>query len=180
MEMKRTRNFLEIKVKDCEQLQKLEFPVPESFVITTEQFKSFISNDNKIPEGLMNDVKKNMKITEEQSEKYFGGEENPLLISVRSGVSISIPSMMDIILNFCLNDKIVLTLTKLTKNERFTYDSYRRFISMFSRITLDVPDDVYDKPFNNKKEKNGVKLNTEITSEDMKELVVAFKKGTEE
>ena len=88
--------------------------------------------------------------------------------------------MIDIILNLCLNDKIVLTLTKLTKNERFVYDSYRRFISMFSRITLDVPDDVYDKPFNNKKEKNGVKLNTEITSEDMKELVVAFKKGTEE
>ena len=128
----------------------------------------------------MDDVKKNMKIIEEQSEKHFDWEENPLLISVRLGVSISIPSMIDIILNLCLNDKTILTLTKLTKNERFVYDSYRRFISMFSRITLDVPDDVYDKPFNNKKEKNGVKLDTEITSEYMKELVVAFKKGTEE
>ena len=126
----------------------------------------------------MDDVKKNMKIIEEQSEKHFDWEENPLLISVRLGASISMSCMIDIILNLCLNDKIVLTLTKLTKNERFVYDSYRRFISMFSRIALDVPDDVYDKQFNNKKEKNGVKLNTELTSEDMKELVVAFKKGT--
>ena len=128
----------------------------------------------------MDDVKKNMKIIEEQLEKHFGREENPLLVSVRLGASISMSSMMDIILNLCLNDKTVLTLTTLTKNERFVYDSYRRFISMFSRITLDVPDDVYDKPFNNKKEKNGVKLDTELTSEDMKELVVVFKKGTEE
>ena len=101
----------------------------------------------------MDDVKKNMKIIEEQLEKHFCGEENPLLVSVRLGVSISMSCMIDIILNFCLNDKIILTLTKLTKNERFAYDSYRRFISMFSRITLDVLDDVYDKTFNDKKEK---------------------------
>jgi len=93
---------------------------------------------------------------------------------------MSMPGMMDTILNLGLNDKTVLALAKLTKNERFVYDSYRRFVLMFSRITLDVPDDVYDKPFNDKKEKKGVKLDTELTAEDMKELVVVFKKGTEE
>ena len=93
-----------------------------------------------------------MKIVEEQSGKHFGGEENPLLISVRSGAAMSMPSMMDTILNLYLNDKTFLALTKLTKNERFAYESYRRFVSMFSKITLDVPDDVYDKPFNDKKE----------------------------
>ena len=93
-----------------------------------------------------------MKIVEEQSGKHFGREENPLLISVRSGAAMSMPSMMDTILNLCLNDKTFLALTKLTKNERFAYESYRRFVSMFSKIALDVPDDVYDKPLNDKKE----------------------------
>ena len=133
-------------------MTQIEVPVSEGFVITTEQCKAFITNGNKMQEGLIDDVKKNMKIVEEQSGKHFGREENPLLISVRSGAAISMPSMMDTILNLYLNDKTFLALTKLTKNERFAYESYRRFVSMFSKIALDVPDDVYDKPFNDKKE----------------------------
>ena len=161
-------------------MTQIGLPVPEGFVITTEQCKAYIANGNKMPEGLMDEVKQNMKIVEEQTGKQFGGEQNPLLVSVRSGAAMSMPGMMDTVLNLGLNDKTVLALAKLTNNERFAYDSYRRFVSMFGRIALDVPDEVYDVPFNAQKEKKGVKLDTELDANDMKELVVAFKKGTEE
>jgi pyruvate,orthophosphate dikinase len=161
-------------------MTQIGLPVPQGFVITTEQCKAFIANGNKMPEGLMDEVKTNLKVVEQQSGKQFGGKENPLLVSVRSGAAMSMPGMMDTILNLGLNDDTVVALAKLTNNERFAYDSYRRFVSMFGRIALDVPDEVYDKPFEARKEKKGVKLDTELDAEDMKALVIEFKKGTEE
>ncbi|EMD45950.1 pyruvate phosphate dikinase, putative, partial [Entamoeba histolytica KU27] len=108
-------------------MTKIGLPVPQGFVITTEMCKQFIANGNKMPEGLMEEVKKNMQLVEKKSGKVFGGEENPLLVSVRSGAAMSMPGMMDTILNLGLNDKTVVALAKLTNNERFAYDSYRRF-----------------------------------------------------
>ncbi|GAB1221386.1 hypothetical protein ENUP19_0340G0030 [Entamoeba nuttalli] len=161
-------------------MTKIGLPVPQGFVITTEMCKQFIANGNKMPEGLMEEVKKNMQLVEKKSGKVFGGEENPLLVSVRSGAAMSMPGMMDTILNLGLNDKTVVALAKLTNNERFAYDSYRRFVSLFGKIALNVDDEVYDKTLENKKVEKGVKLDTELDANDMKELAQVFIKKTEE
>ncbi|ELP91326.1 pyruvate, phosphate dikinase, putative [Entamoeba invadens IP1] len=161
-------------------MTKIGLPVPQGFVITTEQCKAFIANNNKLPEGLMEEVKKHMAAVEKKSGKVFGGETNPLLVSVRSGAAMSMPGMMDTILNLGLNDKTVVALAKLTNNERFAYDSYRRFVSLFGRIALGVEDAVYDKPLEEKKVAKGVKLDTELSAEDMKELAQIYIKKTEE
>ena len=133
-------------------MTKIGLPVPEGFVITTEQCKAFIANGNKMPEGLMDDVKAAMHEVEKKSGKVFGGDQNPLLVSVRSGAAMSMPGMMDTILNLGLNKTTVQALAKLTNNERFAYDSYRRFVSLFGKIALGVDDEVYDKTLEKRKD----------------------------
>eukprot|EP01105_Mastigella_eilhardi_P011755 TRINITY_DN26_c0_g1_i1.p1 TRINITY_DN26_c0_g1~~TRINITY_DN26_c0_g1_i1.p1 ORF type:complete len:899 (+),score=259.29 TRINITY_DN26_c0_g1_i1:121-2697(+) len=159
-------------------MTRIGLPVPPGFTITTEVCKAYYTVGKKLPAGLMDNVRKHIAYVEGKSGKKLGDAANPLLVSVRSGAAMSMPGMMDTILNLGLNDKTVEGLAALTKNPRFAYDSYRRFVSMFGKIALDVADEVYDDLMVALKQKKGVKLDTELDTEDMKLLSQQFKEAT--
>src|SRR5574344_2321244 len=150
-------------------------PVPPGFTITTEACALYYENGKALPEFLINDVYTHIKDLEKETGKNFGGDVNPLLVSVRSGARVSMPGMMDTILNLGLNDKTVEVLAKETENPRFAYDSYRRFILMFTNIAKGHPRDQMDKMLDNIKKEKGYKFDYDITAEELKELVVKFK-----
>ena len=150
-------------------------PIPQGFTITTEACTLYYDQGKKLPESLVNDIYEAVHEIEKKSGKNFGGNTNPLLVSVRSGARVSMPGMMDTILNLGLNDKTVEVLAKETGNERFAYDSYRRFILMFTNIAKGHPRTAMDKMLEDLKEERGYKLDTEVTAEELKGLVVKFK-----
>ena len=125
------RNLLGGKGANLAEMTNLGLPVPPGLTITTETCMDYINNGNKMPEGLMDEVKFALKEVEAQKGQKFGDAENPLLVSVRSGARVSMPGMMETILNLGLNDQTVEAMIKLTNNPRFCYDSYRRFLTMF-------------------------------------------------
>ncbi|MDG6220909.1 MAG: pyruvate, phosphate dikinase, partial [Candidatus Thermoplasmatota archaeon] len=151
-------------------------PVPPGFTVTTEACRAFYREDRKLPPGLMEQARQAIGNLEMATGKGFGSLENPLLLSVRSGSAISMPGMMDTILNLGLNDQSVEGLARRTGNGRFAYDAYRRFISLFSKITLKVDDALFDKAMDRRKEEKGVKLDTELDENDLKRLVEEYKK----
>ncbi|MFA6990148.1 MAG: pyruvate, phosphate dikinase, partial [Candidatus Gastranaerophilaceae bacterium] len=142
---------------------------------TTETCMAYIDNGNKMPEGLMNEVKTALKEVEKQTEMQFGNASNPLLVSVRSGARLSMPGMMETILNLGLNDETIVGVINLTGNERFAYDSYRRFLTMFGSVVLDIERDKFEKILDEVKEKEGVKLDTEVSVEGLKSLIAPYK-----
>ncbi|MCI2068681.1 MAG: pyruvate, phosphate dikinase [Bacilli bacterium] len=150
-------------------------PIPEGFTITTEACTLYYDSGKKIPDFLVKDIFAHVKMVEKQTGKKFGGDKKPLLVSVRSGARVSMPGMMDTILNLGLNDQTVVALAKDTGNERFAYDSYRRFILMFTNIAKGHPRTEMDKMLDDIKVKNGYKLDTEVTTEQLKELVLKYK-----
>ena len=150
-------------------------PIPQGFTITTEACTLYYDEGKKLPEYVIEDIFNNIKLVEKETGKNFGGDKNPLLVSVRSGARVSMPGMMDTILNLGLNDKTVEVLAKETNNERFAYDSYRRFILMFTNIAKGHPRTEMDKMLEQLKEEKGYKLDTEVTSEELKELVKKYK-----
>ncbi len=156
-------------------MAQLKLPVPPGFVITTDVCKKFFDADKKLPEGLMDDVRVAMEKLEKLSEKSFGDPKNPLLISIRSGSMFSMPGMMDTILNLGLNDQTVEGLAKLTKNERFAYDSFRRFLQMFGKIVLGIDGKKFEEIFDGRKQKVGAKVDTDLKVDDLKEIVKMFK-----
>jgi pyruvate,orthophosphate dikinase len=149
--------------------------IPAGFTITTEACALYYQSGKKLPDSLWNDVVKHLHEVEAVDGKQFGGDKNPLLVSVRSGARQSMPGMMDTILNLGLNDVTVEALAKVTKNPRFAYDSYRRFILMFTNIAKGYPRTEMDKMLDDIKEKNGYKLDTQVTTEQLKDLVKAYK-----
>jgi pyruvate,orthophosphate dikinase len=155
-------------------MRGLGLPVPEGFVITTEACVSYIEN-GKMPEGLMDEVKENLKRVEEATGRGFGDPENPLLVSVRSGAPVSMPGMMDTVLNLGLNDETVRGLARSTDDERFARDSHRRFIQAFGEIVLGVPGHLFEEEIEKMKEERGVEADTELTADDLEELAVRFK-----
>ena len=150
-------------------------PIPQGFTITTEACNLYYESGKKLPEFLVEDVKKAIKVVEKETGKNFGGTKNPLLVSVRSGARVSMPGMMDTILNLGLNDTTVEVLAKETNNERFAYDSYRRFILMFTNIAKGHPRTAMDKMLEELKEEKGYKLDTEVNAKELKELVKKYK-----
>ena len=150
-------------------------PIPQGFTITTEACTLYYNSDKKLPEFLIEDIKKAVKEVEAKTGKTFGGDKNPLLVSVRSGARVSMPGMMDTILNLGLNDKTVEVLASETNNERFAYDSYRRFILMFTNIAKGHPRTEMDKMLDDLKKSKGYKLDTEVTAAELKELVAKYK-----
>ncbi len=150
-------------------------PIPQGFTITTEACGLYYKSNRDLPEFLINDVYKAIAEVEKKTGKKFGGDKNPLLVSVRSGARVSMPGMMDTILNLGLNDKTVDVLAKETNNERFAYDSYRRFILMFTNIAKGHPRDDMDKMLDDLKKSKGYKLDTEVKAEELKELVKKYK-----
>lgn len=149
--------------------------IPQGFTITTEACTLYYENEKKLPSFLIEDIKKGIKEVERKTKKHFGGNRNPLLVSVRSGARVSMPGMMDTILNLGLNDMTVEALARETNNERFAYDSYRRFILMFTNIAKGHPRTEMDMMFERLKQEKGYKLDTEVKSSELKELVEKYK-----
>ena len=149
--------------------------IPQGFTITTEACTLYYENEKKLPSFLIEDIKKGIKEVERKTKKHFGGNRNPLLVSVRSGARVSMPGMMDTILNLGLNDMTVEALARETNNERFAYDSYRRFILMFTNIAKGHPRTEMDMMLDRLKQEKGYKLDTEVKSSELKELVEKYK-----
>jgi len=164
------------KGADLSEMTNMGLPVPYGFTITTEVCNLFYDLGKSYPESLEEQIEENLKKLEEKMGMVFGDEKNPLLVSVRSGAAISMPGMMDTVLNLGLNDKTIIALMEKTKNERFGWDSYRRFVQMFGSVVMDVEHDKFEEALQSKKDKKNVKFDTELTAEDLKELVEDYKK----
>ncbi|MCL1858079.1 MAG: pyruvate, phosphate dikinase [Oscillospiraceae bacterium] len=154
----------------------LGMPVPQGFTISTEACTRYYEDNEKIAPEIEAEIQGYIREMEKINAKTFGDINNPLLVSVRSGARASMPGMMDTILNLGLNDEVVVGLAKLTNNDRFAYDSYRRFIQMFSDVVMEVPKSSFEKFIDEIKEKKGVKNDIELDADDMKELVKVYKK----
>ena len=150
-------------------------PIPFGFTISTEACTLYYDSGKKLPDFIIEEIYNKIHEVEAESGKTFGGDKNPLLVSVRSGARVSMPGMMDTILNLGLNDKTVEVLAKETSNERFAYDSYRRFVLMFTNIAKGHPRTEMDKMLEQLKEERGYKLDTEVTAEELKALVAKYK-----
>ncbi len=174
------KNLLGGKGANLAEMSNLELPVPPGFTITTEVCTAFYDNNNTYPSDLAQQVSASISIIEKTVGAKFGDEENPLLVSVRSGARVSMPGMMDTVLNLGLNDITVKALAKKSGDERFAYDSYRRFIQMYSDVVLGVEHYLFEELLEIHKEENGVVLDTELEAEDWKALSKAFKEKTEE
>jgi len=158
----------------CEMTQ-IGLNVPPGFVISTEACLTYLDTPNRqLPGGLIEEVREHIKKVEEASRKKFGDPVNPLLVSVRSGSAMSMPGMMDTILNLGLNSKTLKGLIQQTNNERFGYDAYRRFIQLFGKVALGVPDEKFDKHFEEVKKRAGVKVDVGLNTEDLKEISERF------
>ncbi len=150
-------------------------PVPPGFTITTDVCRYFYSHGQKLPKELQPQYEEAISKLEKVVGKRFGEAKDPLLVSVRSGAKFSMPGMMDTVLNLGLNDQAVLGLTEKTKNERFVYDAYRRFIHMFSNVVLGIGKEEFEAVLTKKKESLGIRLDTELKAEDLKELIAEYK-----
>ena len=156
------------------EMTNLGLPVPPGFTITTEACNAFMAGGNTLPDGLLDEVAARLTELETKMGKRLGDDADPLLVSVRSGAPFSMPGMMDTVLNLGLNDVSVHGLAKQTNNERFAYDSYRRFVQMFGKIVLDVPADRFEVALETLREQRGVKTDPELAAEDLAALVTTF------
>ena len=173
--IKNPKNILGGKGANLAEMGRLGLPVPPGFIISTEVCDLFYKNKKKLPSQLIKKINVELKNIEKLTGKKFGDLKNPLLVSVRSGARISMPGMMDTILNLGLNDKTVIALAKKTSNKRFAKDSYRRFIQMYSNVVLNIEGHLFEDMIDNQKLNKGVLLDTELDEEDWDELIVRFK-----
>lgn len=157
------------------EMSTLGIPVPPGFTISTEVCKFYYDHNNKYPSGLDQQITENIQKLEDVLDAKFGDTENPMLLSVRSGAAVSMPGMMDTILNLGLNDDAVKGLIAKSGNERFSYDAYRRFVQMFGNVVLDVDHDAFEHLLEEKKKDKGVTLDTELDASDLSDLVKEFK-----
>ncbi|KRU25222.1 pyruvate phosphate dikinase [Clostridium sporogenes] len=169
------RELLGGKGANLAEMTNLGIPVPTGFTVTTEACIKYYTDGKKLTDKVVQQITDAMEEVEKITGKKFGSEENPLLVSVRSGARVSMPGMMDTILNLGLNDKTVESLSKLTNNERFAYDSYRRFIQMFSDVVMGIDKRDFEDVLDQMKEEKGIQYDTDLTSEDLKKIVVKFK-----
>ncbi|HXL04073.1 MAG: pyruvate, phosphate dikinase [Firmicutes bacterium] len=174
------RNLLGGKGANLAEMTNIGIPVPPGFTITTEVCKVYYEGDRNYPPELDVEIDENLKKLEDAMGLKFGDPEKPLLVSVRSGARVSMPGMMDTVLNLGLNDKTVQGLIKMTGNERFAYDAYRRFIQMFGDVVLEVPHEEFEAILDAKKEELGVTLDTELDAEALKDIVCKYKALVEE
>ena len=170
-----SRDILGGKGANLAQMAKLKLPVPPGFTISTEVCEYFYKNNKKIPKKVIQQTKKEINIIERITKKKFGGLSNPLLVSVRSGSRVSMPGMMDTVLNLGLNDKTVNTLKNNTSNGRFAKDSYRRFIQMYSNVVLGIKSHLFEELIDNYKLTKGVIQDTELDENDWDGLIQNFK-----
>lgn len=169
------KNLLGGKGANLSEMTILGIPVPQGFTVTTEACNKYYEDDKKISQDIIEEIENKMSELEKITGKKFGSLENPLLVSVRSGARVSMPGMMDTILNLGLNDESVEAMAKLTNNPRFAYDSYRRFIQMFADVVMGVEKRLFEDLLDEVKEEKGYKIDTDLTAEDLEDLVVKFK-----
>ena len=170
-----SRDILGGKGANLAQMAKLKLPVPPGFTISTEVCEYFYKNNKKIPKKVIQQTKKEINIIERITKKKLGGLSNPLLVSVRSGARVSMPGMMDTVLNLGLNDKTVIALKNKTSNGRFAKDSYRRFIQMYSNVVLGIKSHLFEELIDNYKLTKGVIQDTELDENDWDGLIQNFK-----
>lgn len=173
---KEMRDILGGKGANLAEMTKIGLPVPFGFTVSTEACNRYYAEDKEISPEIVDEIKEKLKELEQVTGKNLGDAKNPLLVSVRSGAVISMPGMMDTILNLGLNDETVEGLAKLTDNQRFAYDSYRRFIQMFSDVVMEIPKSKFDKVFDDKKAAVGAEFDVDLKAEDLKDVIVGFKK----
>ncbi len=172
------RNLLGGKGANLAEMTRIGLPVPQGFTITTEACTQYYEDGRKINDDIMAEIMTYVAKMEEINGKKFGDKKNPLLVSVRSGARASMPGMMDTILNLGLNDEVVATMIAGNpdpKFARFVYDSYRRFIQMYSDVVMEVGKKYFEQLIDEMKAKKGVKFDVELTAEDLKELAEQFK-----
>ncbi|WP_053957551.1 pyruvate, phosphate dikinase [Inediibacterium massiliense] len=173
---KEMKSLLGGKGANLAEMTKIGLPVPPGFTVTTQACNQYYEDGKQIHESIVGEIFENLKNLEEKIGKKFGDATNPLLVSVRSGAVVSMPGMMDTILNLGLNDQTVVGMAKATENERFAYDSYRRFIQMFGDVVLEIPKYKFDHILEKEKEISHVELDTELTSENLKNIIEEYKK----
>ena len=169
------RGLLGGKGANLAEMTRIGLPVPPFFTVTTEACNAYLAEGEKFPAGCWDQVITSLHKVEAASGKTFGDPKNPLLVSCRSGAKFSMPGMMDTVLNIGLNDVTVEGMAKLTNNPRFAYDSYRRLIQMFGAVVLGIADEAFEDPLEAFKHSKGYKMDTELTADDLKELVKQFK-----
>ena len=172
---KEMKSLLGGKGANLAEMTKIGLPVPPGFTITTQACNDYYENNKTIKQEIIDEIEEKLSSLEKDLNKKLGSEENPLLVSVRSGAVISMPGMMDTILNLGLNDKTVIALAKATENERFAYDSYRRFIQMFSDVAMEVPKYKFENVLDRYKEENNFKFDTDLTCDHLKSIVEEYK-----
>ncbi|MGI5907893.1 MAG: pyruvate, phosphate dikinase [Christensenellales bacterium] len=170
------RNLLGGKGSGLAEMTRIGLPVPQGFTITTEACTRYYEDGKKIGEDIIEQIEAALKTAEEINGKKLGDVNDPFLVSVRSGARVSMPGMMDTILNLGLNDDTVTGLAKLTNNERFAYDSYRRFIQMFSDVVMEIDKNKFEAILDAVKEENGAEQDTDLDADALKEVVVRYKK----
>ncbi|MCI6012262.1 MAG: pyruvate, phosphate dikinase [Firmicutes bacterium] len=174
------RSLLGGKGANLAEMTRIGLPVPFGFTITTEACNRYYDEGQTIAQDLIDAIYEKIAELEEVSGKTFGSNENPLLVSVRSGAVISMPGMMDTILNLGLNDQSVEGLAALTENRRFAMDSYRRFIQMFGDVVQEIPKAKFDKVFDGQKAARGVKFDVDLTAEDLEQVIEGYKQIVKE
>ncbi len=174
------RNLLGGKGANLAEMTNLGLPIPQGFTVTTEACTDYYASGRQISDEVREQIFAALSELEKKQGKKFGDTENPLLVSVRSGARASMPGMMDTILNLGLTDVAVEGFAKKTGNPRFAYDSYRRFIQMFSDVVMEIPKSYFERILDEIKEAKGAEFDTDLTAEDLKQVIVRFKTVYEE
>ena len=169
------RSLLGGKGANLAEMTKIGLPVPFGFTVTTEACKQYYKDGKKIDESIIEEILQKLEDLENVMGKKLGDPSDPLLVSVRSGAPISMPGMMDTVLNLGLNDETVEALGRLTENDRFAYDSYRRFLQMFGDVVMEVPMKRFNEIFDGRKAEVGAKFDVDLTTEDLKEIIKGYK-----
>src|SRR3990172_3163826 len=169
------RALLGGKGANLAEMTRIGVPVPPGFIITTEACNAYLKSGEQFPEGMWDQVLEAMKNVEGETGKEFGNPENPLLVSCRSGAKFSMPGMMDTVLNIGLNDETAAGMVRLTDDERFVYDAYRRLVQMFGSVVLGLPDEAFEDVLEEYKADKGVKLDTDLDAQGSKDLTDKFK-----
>ena len=174
------RGLLGGKGANLAEMTKLKLPVPPGFIISTQACNAFLAAKEKFPKGLWEEVDAAVKVLERGAGKKFGDPRNPLLVSCRSGAKFSMPGMMDTVLNIGLNDAVAEGLVKITGDERFVYDAYRRLVQMYGGVVMGVPGEAFEHLLAGKRKHRGVWNDAELPAEDLKEITAGFKRVVQE